>query len=570
VKVNGRDRGATLPIVALLLPVLILMTAFAVDLGRQRSSRRTMQARADVIALDLVRLTDERTLSLIVAGDATHDSAAVALAASAARNSLPLAQIDPIEWGTFTAASGFIPTSVGSAIPTAVRVTTKETTKYFFQPGAGNVRRQAIATTGDVPMAGFSIGSFGAAISASQAGLLNSTLTPIFGNPVGVNALSYQGLALATVSVQDVGTELGLVTPNEVLNTSVTASQMMLATAAVLRRKGDANSLAAASVLEGMAATPQTQSLPPRSLGGIVTASQGGESAALGSTIDALSIVQAAGYISQCTDPNNVATCSGFAIPTLSTSLPLLSTTGNLKIVQAPVSAYGPALTTSARNSQISVTYGSVIGAQGVGNCVPTLANLLCVLNGLLVGAVDAKVTVNATLKIADGRGTISAIDCGTPLGLDILTTTGLYDVNLDIVVEFGRRGTLGGLLGPTIGSLHLQAITSQTNTSQTIMFDVPPDVFNVTTKQAGAGSVGLSTLALSTVGGTGVLGTLGTLGIDQTTGQVISSFVNPLLVQLDSQVLGPLTDVLGVNVIGADLTPQRIDCNNTTISLVG
>ncbi len=48
---SHRDRGATLPIVALLLPVLILMPAFAVDLGRQRSSRRTMQARADVIAL---------------------------------------------------------------------------------------------------------------------------------------------------------------------------------------------------------------------------------------------------------------------------------------------------------------------------------------------------------------------------------------------------------------------------------------------------------------------------------------------------------------------------------------
>ncbi|MGH9275543.1 MAG: pilus assembly protein TadG-related protein, partial [Acidimicrobiales bacterium] len=55
-KVNGRDRGATLPIVALILPVLIIMTAFAVDLGRQRSSRRTMQARADIVALDMVRL----------------------------------------------------------------------------------------------------------------------------------------------------------------------------------------------------------------------------------------------------------------------------------------------------------------------------------------------------------------------------------------------------------------------------------------------------------------------------------------------------------------------------------
>ncbi len=54
------DRGAVLPLVAIVLPVLILLTAFAVDLGRQRASRRTMQARADVIALDLARLMDGR------------------------------------------------------------------------------------------------------------------------------------------------------------------------------------------------------------------------------------------------------------------------------------------------------------------------------------------------------------------------------------------------------------------------------------------------------------------------------------------------------------------------------
>ena len=55
------DRGATLPILAVTLPVLILMTAFAVDLGRQRMDRRTMQARADVVSLDLLRLADGRT-----------------------------------------------------------------------------------------------------------------------------------------------------------------------------------------------------------------------------------------------------------------------------------------------------------------------------------------------------------------------------------------------------------------------------------------------------------------------------------------------------------------------------
>jgi len=568
VSVAQRERGATLVIVAMLLPVLILMTAFAVDLGRQRASRRTMQARADIVALDMVRLADGRTITEIIAGDGTHASEAAALSESASRNSIPLSQIGPVEWGTWTAVSAFIPTAIGTAIPNAVRITTSETTDYFFQPGSGDVTRQAVATSGQDPMAGFSIGSFGASLSAENAGLLNSLLTPLLGSPAGVNVLSYQGLATATLGVGDLATELGFVTPEEAFTGSVTASEMMLATAEVLRRNGDSDSLASAAVLDSMAATPQTQALPPMTLGDIVDASSGGESSALASTIDALSIVQAAAFLAQCTDPTDLSSCSGLAVPSLSTSLPLLSTSGSLKVIQAPAAAFGP-VGTSARNSQVTATLGTVVGAQYVGNCVPKLSNAFCLLSGLLVGAVDAKVTLSATLTLADGTGTISAIDCGDPLGLDVLTTTGLYDVSVDIVIEFGRRGVLGGALGPLIGSLHLVGSTSQANTGQTIGFDVPPDVYNVTTKQAGSGSVGLSTLSLSTVGGTGVLSTLGTLGINQTVGQVTTSFVNPLLSVLDTQVLGPLTDVVGINVVGADLTAQAIECDSTILALV-
>ena len=566
--VAQRERGATLVIVAMLLPVLILMTAFAVDLGRQRASRRTMQARADIVALDMVRLADGRTITEIIAGDGTHASEAAALSESASRNSIPLSQIGPVEWGTWTAVSAFIPTAIGTAIPNAVRITTSETTDYFFQPGSGDVTRQAVATSGQDPMAGFSIGSFGASLSAENAGLLNSLLTPLLGSPAGVNVLSYQGLATATLGVGDLATELGFVTPEEAFTGSVTASEMMLATAEVLRRNSDSNSLASAAVLDSMAATPQTQALPPMTLGDIVDASSGGESSALASTIDALSIVQAAAFLAQCTDPTDLSSCSGLVVPSLSTSLPLLSTSGSLKVIQAPAAAFGP-VGTSARNSQVTATLGTVVGAQYVGNCVPKLSNAFCLLSGLLVGAVDAKVTLSATLTLADGTGTISAIDCGDPLGLDVLTTTGLYDVSVDVVIEFGRRGVLGGALGPLIGSLHLVGSTSQANTGQTIGFDVPPDVYNVTTKQAGSGSVGLSTLSLSTVGGTGVLSTLGTLGINQTVGQVTTSFVNPLLSVLDTQVLGPLTDVVGINVVGADLTAQAIECDSTILALV-
>ena len=563
---TDRERGATLQIVALLLPILILMTAFAVDLGRQRSSRRTMQARADIVALDLVRLTDGRTKADILVGTGGQPSATAALLDSATRNEVDPAQLS-VEWGTWTQASGFIP-AAADGIPNAVEVTAVETTEYFFQPGSGDVERRAVATTGEEPMAGFSIGSFGAALDPASAGLLNSLLTPLLGSPVGLNALSYQGLATATLGLADLGAELGLLTPNDVLDTEVGVDEAILAAAEVLRRNGDA---ANANLLAGLI-TPEIEAMPPITLGQLVHAEQGGETAALESQIDALGLLTTSAFLSQCTDPADVGSCSGLAIPTLTTALPLLSTSGSLRVIQGPASAYGP-VGASARTSQVAADVGVVIGAQNVGACVPQFPlGLNCVLGGLLgtVGPVDATVTVDASVQLADGRGEVAAIDCGTPLGLDVSTRTGLYEIEVDVRVEFGKRGLLGGLLGPLLGSLEFTFSNLQSNVFDLAQFDVPPDVLGVTTAQTGAGGVGLSGLALTNVGGTAVLGTLGGLGINRTLGGVLNTLVNPVLTLLDGQVLGPLTDLLGVNVVGSDITPQRIDCDDTTVKLVG
>src|SRR2546423_10800643 len=55
------ESGAVLPIVALSLAVLMVMTAFSVDIGRQMMRRRESQAVADVVALDMARMLDGRT-----------------------------------------------------------------------------------------------------------------------------------------------------------------------------------------------------------------------------------------------------------------------------------------------------------------------------------------------------------------------------------------------------------------------------------------------------------------------------------------------------------------------------
>ena len=44
------ERGAVVPMVAIMLTVLMISAAFAVDLGKQRVVRQDMQALADVVA----------------------------------------------------------------------------------------------------------------------------------------------------------------------------------------------------------------------------------------------------------------------------------------------------------------------------------------------------------------------------------------------------------------------------------------------------------------------------------------------------------------------------------------
>jgi len=252
-RVNGRDRGATLPIVALLLPVLILMTAFAIDLGRQRSSRRTMQARADIISLDLLRLADGRTEDQILVGDATRLSAEAALVQSAARNNVERAKITSVEWGTWIQGRVPLPfkPTLGGELPNAVEVTAAETTKYFFQPGSGGVVRSAIATQDDFTR--LSLGSILLQADLGNAALLNPILTgllcgvtppsvphnPLCPRQATFSAVAYDGLANAHVTLEDLAQAGSFGSVDDLLQEDLTVNDFARLTATALQNNGD-------------------------------------------------------------------------------------------------------------------------------------------------------------------------------------------------------------------------------------------------------------------------------------------------------------------------------------------
>ena len=104
-----RTSGGRLPLfVALILSVLMGMTALVVDLGMQRVTGADLQALADVVALDLAReIQGGRTQAdLAPEGDTGNSSSAVSQ--SKARNADVFGQnvVLDVDWGSYEGASG--------------------------------------------------------------------------------------------------------------------------------------------------------------------------------------------------------------------------------------------------------------------------------------------------------------------------------------------------------------------------------------------------------------------------------------------------------------------------------
>ncbi len=294
---HTRDRGAVIPIVALLLPVLMVMTAFAVDLGSQRVLRRDLQADADVIALDLVRLADGRTLDAI----RTDANFLAYVNESLVNNDVPPVSTVPalattVTYGDWDDARDpeFVP-SGPTDVPNAVQVVLSGSQDYRFMPGSGDAVRRAVATTDGLAV--FSVGSRLASLSTEDSRLLNPILSALFNPPdifpiasgaavafslagaptsatspaqtappaggVSLDALSYTGLANANVVLEDIlgfafadvaAVDAGVASPADVLLTDIKLLTLVEASADALAASGaGAEVVAGVAYLNGLA-----------------------------------------------------------------------------------------------------------------------------------------------------------------------------------------------------------------------------------------------------------------------------------------------------------------------------
>lgn len=542
------ERGAVLVVVSLAMVVMIGATALAVDVGRVTTNNRELQAVADVIALDAVRVLGQ--------GIAEVQAAA---AASAVRNDFPAGQLT-VEIGTKNGTSAFVPTV---ASPNAVRITSHGSVDFAFAPGGGSSNRSAVAIQTNT--AGFSVGSYVAAIPPGG----NTVLSALFGDAFGLSLVGYDGLANASVTLEAIGLNMPVaMTPNQLLATSVNMRDFFIASAAAV----NPSNTAAVNILNTLKNNvPAGQTID---LGRSLAIETGGEAAAASAELNLLQILTANALAADGVHTINIPK-TALALPGIGDVEVALTVTNPAKTVFGPIG-------TSAGTGQVSLTVNPKIqittGSGTVDICklglvqgllqslfgLSVLQALNCALGIIGVNRIvslDLTAAVPITVAVAGAQATLTDVDCGTPKRLEL--TPALQPASL---TGSANVQLAGSLLGQPLGSV--AQVTGSLNTQ--VSGGSPPAAWYDETEFGQAQSVGTQSLGLGdghpmTFGSVTVLNTNVAGPLNTVTGS-LGSVLNGALETVGTGVIEPLNALLGLNLFGADLTPLSVACGGVRL----
>jgi uncharacterized membrane protein len=582
------DRGAVIPIIALSLVVLITMTAFSIDLGRQMVRRREAQAAADALSLDLSRQLDGRQAS-----DITSDPKwAQTISASAQRNNFPVAGFSEVlgNWviDPNTNVGSFVPCGCSNAVrPNAVQVTATDVVNFYFAPvigiSNGHVTRSAtasdqgrsLAELGSV-FAGFQYyqePGFSAAYNLAaelRTKVLNATIASQFGiaasfpTGIGLDALSYKGISNGNVRLGDLAAAAGFGSTQDMLNANMSARDLLNAEATALRNSSDPNDVAAGNKIATFAGSASTSST--MRLGDMIDVTQGSGNNIADYHINALSLITGSGEL--INGKNFFSTTVDHGIP----GVPPLNV--RVSVIEPPQFKDGLQGEAGPSTSQIRFA-----------TSIPITLNL-----GGSFGSLAA--TVPIVVEAARATSTFDRIQCATP---STSTATDLKVVTNGINVQIGNitdaalqdASTLavtggsilhGSLSLPLIGSVNLDAVTN-VNVSRTFKGNATytgdlaanAGVLGATETHTFLGQTDPTNpaswryqggVASNTNMSTTVFNAI-TLGAGAPTG-LQAALQNALVTQLgslDSQFLDPMLSSLGIAIAGADGKIHNVSC---------
>lgn len=567
---SGDERGVSTIVVAIVITVLLLVAAFATDIGMQRVGRSDMQSLADVVALDLARELDgSKTVAQLEAVEQTLADK------SRDRNKdvIGFAEHLPsmtVDWGEME--NGEFVVLSGSAVPTAVRVAAATTVAFALGGitglGSGDASRHAVATADK--SACYRLGSFVASLNSAESTLLNPILNGFLGSNLNLTAVGYQGLANANVSLLDlvdVG-GLGVGSVDELLALDhVSLHDLFIASANVLDQQGNG---AQADILRALAVSAGT---PTIAIADLIQAAPS-DQAALAASLNVLDLITGAAFVA---NENHAVD-----IPNLGITLPgVASVTTSLTVIETPRTACGPIGTTN-QTAQVKLDLTAHVNQQTL--------NVSALGTSFTVKPIDFKLSFDLGKAMAE----LTDVVCtnGTPSSLKVRLRSALLGA-LNLTASIGVSGqvdplggsslladilnllSLGSLLQPpylTIDtSLNLYAgAPTATTYDKTVTVPIPGGY----TTPAGSGSgdllqaVTLTPQASTDVvlhyyqllGGwktqhlTDPLNTVFKDVVTPLTSTLLSSLVNPLIQSLQDQLVKPLEQLLGLQLAGADV----------------
>lgn len=544
------ERGAVLVLVSIAMVVMIGATALAVDVGQVTSNNRTLQASADVIAMDAGRVVSGKTAAQLsgASGDVV-----LAVTHSAANNKVALSKLT-VELGTvsgttFTSIAtailnGAVQSVNSSSVPNAVKVTVTGTVNFAFSHGGRTTSRSAVVS--QEAITGIALGSFLARVDTSTSSLF----TGILGGFIGANLtlVSYAGIANGSITLGDLEAALSASSITDLLDTTkpgTSLKTLLTKVADILDAKHDA---AASDVRTIANATSAALTVK---LGDFISVTATDKDAASDAAINLLQFIEMAAETSNDGASAISLTLSSSSLGGLGALLNAAGNSVQLKVIEPPQIAIGPARTDSNGNWVTAVHTAQV-----------RLYVHLRPLGTVLGGLIDLPVYVEA----ASATASVRQITCATP------SSSSTVKVHTDAQAVRARVGTLSDInaVNPTLSdatilnvlglvSVSARADISLAGSSSDLTFNGPFDWDN--TKTVGSSSLGLGNLIESQP----LSLTLHALGLGLGLGGVISSLLailNPILSAIDNGLLDPVLAALGLSLGGGDITNFSIDCN--------
>lgn len=573
------QRGAIGIFGGLGLAIALGFVVLALDTGRLALEKRRLQEVADLAAIDALQQAG------LCSGIESMTAAAVRTAAqqSALRNGYAgnlTSEAEAVLLGVMTTDANGVRHFTGTvdAAATAVQVTARKQAVRSLVAGGwygGTVDLQAVGVAQREPQAGFWVGSFLASLDSDDAAVLDGVLGDMLGTAVSLDAVSYQGLVAADLTLAQLidgaalaGVSLSSNGVEGLLATQVTVAELLSIMVAALSADPDGDATAAAAVNELQTAATVAGTIR---IGDLLNVSADNPESALDSQVNAYALSSAALQLAHEGETLNMS------VPA---TLPLVGGTVDVSmhITQAPQIAVGPPgrdengnWKTLARTAQMQLQIDTSV----------TDAPLFSVL----LGVVNASLDISVAAEVARTDAWLASVDCAGASQpahrVTVGASPGAVNLALGRYADLSDPGSLDGgitaditLASTPIASVALSAETSLGNAAQDVVFDVSvatplPQQQTVGTSLASALDNATQSLANSlVVEEPVVLG--GSLPLGVTTDAIQSALpgavLEPVLTALDEAVLDPLFGALGIHVGGADIELTSLDADESRL----